>query len=382
MRRVSADVVDPEFDVADVDSNSLLAQAGWAAPHSDPIADDEAEPTVALDPQQLAPWHVPAGLREQHEHAPDRSWAAALTALVEPLDAEPTSARTGNTNAEDISHTAPVHPQVRRERQEAAAAELRAHVARESETPVVPMTIPDNTPPAPSQPSAARTNLSRWLPPPDIRHWLWMAAGGCAVVAAQLSLQAMSPEAPVVPVQGTPVPTVETTLRITTHPADAAVFVDGKPTGKTTPVNLRGLMPGLHSVELQRAGYFDSSFPVSLEAGTVTQLPELELRPLTAANAPSTGAEASAEEAPAPSPRARPKPLSSAEEGEGVLQISSQPWSLVIIDDQVVGTTPQRAIRLPAGRHVVRLVNDDLQMSKRIKVQIREGKTLKTFVNL
>ena len=61
----------------------------------------------------------------------------------------------------------------------------------------------------------------------------------------------------------------------------------------------------------------------------------------------------------------------------GVLQVNSRPWARVLIDDQFVGHTPQRALRLPAGKHRVRLVNHQFAMSKSFEVSIEAGHTIK-----
>ena len=63
------------------------------------------------------------------------------------------------------------------------------------------------------------------------------------------------------------------------------------------------------------------------------------------------------------------------EGGVGILQINSRPWARVLVDGKFVGHTPQRALRLAAGWHRVRLINDPLGMSKSLDVEIRAGQT-------
>lgn len=58
---------------------------------------------------------------------------------------------------------------------------------------------------------------------------------------------------------------------------------------------------------------------------------------------------------------------------EGTLQVNSRPWARVLVDGRFVGHTPQRALRLPAGRHHVQLVNEQLDMSKLFDVVITPG---------
>jgi hypothetical protein len=68
--------------------------------------------------------------------------------------------------------------------------------------------------------------------------------------------------------------------------------------------------------------------------------------------------------------------LSAGPVGEGTLRINSRPWARVLIDNKFVGNTPQRGLRVAAGDHSVRLVNEPLNMSKSFRIKIREGETL------
>lgn len=61
---------------------------------------------------------------------------------------------------------------------------------------------------------------------------------------------------------------------------------------------------------------------------------------------------------------------------EGILQVNSRPWARVIVDGRFVGNTPQRALKLPAGRHRVQLINEPLEMSKMLDVVITAGETI------
>jgi hypothetical protein len=62
--------------------------------------------------------------------------------------------------------------------------------------------------------------------------------------------------------------------------------------------------------------------------------------------------------------------------GDGTLRINSRPWARVLIDNKFVGNTPQRALRVAAGEHSVRLINEPLNMSKSFRVTIHEGETV------
>jgi eukaryotic-like serine/threonine-protein kinase len=61
--------------------------------------------------------------------------------------------------------------------------------------------------------------------------------------------------------------------------------------------------------------------------------------------------------------------------GEGTLRVNSTPWSEVYVDGRRIGNTPQMAIRLPAGRHVITLVNAEYNIRERFTVNIAPGGT-------
>lgn len=66
----------------------------------------------------------------------------------------------------------------------------------------------------------------------------------------------------------------------------------------------------------------------------------------------------------------------------GVLRINSLPWSQVYVDGQLAGHTPQMNLQLAAGKHRVTLVNEDMQLSKTIAVQISAGGVTTHTINL
>jgi hypothetical protein len=65
-----------------------------------------------------------------------------------------------------------------------------------------------------------------------------------------------------------------------------------------------------------------------------------------------------------------------AEAGSGTLRVNSRPWSEVYVDDRKIGHTPQLAINLAAGRHMLRLVNANFGVTRTFAVDIRSGETL------
>jgi serine/threonine-protein kinase len=59
----------------------------------------------------------------------------------------------------------------------------------------------------------------------------------------------------------------------------------------------------------------------------------------------------------------------------GQLQVVVLPYALVYVDGKRRGMTPMPALSLPAGRHTVKLVNDDLAAEKSLTVDVRPGET-------
>ncbi|NOZ85136.1 MAG: protein kinase [Deltaproteobacteria bacterium] len=59
----------------------------------------------------------------------------------------------------------------------------------------------------------------------------------------------------------------------------------------------------------------------------------------------------------------------------GKLRFDTIPWTTVYLGGKKLGVTPLVDVKLPPGRHVLRVVNEAKNINKKIEVQIREGKT-------
>ncbi|MHB8420976.1 MAG: protein kinase domain-containing protein [Myxococcales bacterium] len=79
--------------------------------------------------------------------------------------------------------------------------------------------------------------------------------------------------------------------------------------------------------------------------------------------APALPAQAPAEAAPVP--RGPP----------GKLAVRVLPWAAVYVDGQLAGTTPFEPVPIAAGRHSVRLVNDEIHAERTMTVDIKSGET-------
>ena len=64
------------------------------------------------------------------------------------------------------------------------------------------------------------------------------------------------------------------------------------------------------------------------------------------------------------------------------LRIDSQPWARVIVDDVLIGNTPQLAIKLQPGKHMVRLFNPERSLNKEISLEAHAGETIQRVEQL
>ncbi len=126
---------------------------------------------------------------------------------------------------------------------------------------------------------------------PDRRLWVIafaIAAGLCAACTAAWVLT-RTPQASAAQDAGPSdaelarIMIARTGFIVSTHPTGARIHVDGRETARFTPERVTGLTPGLHSIELKLAGYYDTNLPAVLEEGSTLVLPPVTLRPLPAA---------------------------------------------------------------------------------------------------
>ncbi len=86
---------------------------------------------------------------------------------------------------------------------------------------------------------------------------------------------------------------------------------------------------------------------------------------------------------PAPPPAPAPEQQVHAAAAEtGTLRVQTRPWSKVLVDGRMVGTTPLMNVPLSAGAHTLTFVNDDFGIHKTVKVQIEPGQTLTQVLTL
>jgi serine/threonine protein kinase len=143
-------------------------------------------------------------------------------------------------------------------------------------------------------------------------------------------------DAPATP-RGRPTPAVPATgqLAIRSTPSRAGVMIDGAWRGRT-PITVRGLSVGTHSVRIVEDGYVSETRRVAVDARAAGTTVSFQLARVRGAERP----------APAAKPGAK----------TGVLRVESRPsGAAVLIDGRVVGTTPLQISDLEPGPHQVRL---------------------------
>jgi serine/threonine-protein kinase len=154
-----------------------------------------------------------------------------------------------------------------------------------------------------------------------------------------------------------------THLAVESKPSGAHVLIDGIGRG-ATPLDLDDLEPGEHQLLLTAEGYFSEQRPVLIRpsAEHVTLVLSLIKEPPPAAE---PGAPRVAE------------PVRAAR-ASGKLNLDTTPWSTVYLGARKLGDTPLVGYSLPAGKHLLTLVNPEQNINRTVEVEISaNGTTLK-----
>jgi serine/threonine protein kinase len=200
---------------------------------------------------------------------------------------------------------------------------------------------------------------------------------------------------------------LESGFALDSVPSGAAVIVDGERLGTTTPVRVTDLAPGDHQIRLEAEGYSPWESSLHVTSGSVLDLPKATLNALKKPEKDKAGEEPRQRRAerherrarprrepryeppPAPeqasevepAPRPAPKPAA-AGGGTGTLRVQTRPWSKVMVDGRLIGSTPQMNIPLSAGSHTLTLVNDEFGLRKTLRVNIEAGEVTTKILNL
>jgi serine/threonine protein kinase len=141
-----------------------------------------------------------------------------------------------------------------------------------------------------------------------------------------------------------PAPAPRGHVLVRSTPSGATVTIDGRNAGRT-PMTLRDLEYGTHTLRIERDGYAASERRVVLS----------KTKPSSSIAATLTRAKKPAPAATPRSTKAEPKPAAAAPTS-GTLSVDSRPvGATVYVDGRVVGTTPLSIDHLAPGEHAVRL---------------------------
>ena len=173
-------------------------------------------------------------------------------------------------------------------------------------------------------------------------------------------------------------------LRVDSTPQNAEIAIDGTWTGLRTPAVLSNLEAQREiRIGLKARGYQFQERRVLLkdedEHIEATLKAQLRIGIRRTRSAPSTPEVNSRREK---LRLAQPQRTSSPEAtgglsttGEGHLSVrSTGVWAEIYLGAQKIGTTPLNGHALPAGKHLIRLVNPEMGWEKELKVQIAPGK--------
>jgi hypothetical protein len=209
-----------------------------------------------------------------------------------------------------------------------------------------------------------------------------------SAVALPTPVVAVAAPAPALEPAPKPTPLDVGIVKVTTAPAGATLYLDGKRLEGASPVTLDQIEARReHVLLVQLDGHKDAIERFTLEASEVRPL-ELKLErdaPLTPpapahhthgshAAAAAHAARPAAVVPPPVEPAAAPPPVKL--EGEGTLVVASSPWCNVSVDGQDRGPTPL-SVKLPAGKHTLVLTNAEFKITRTLPVMILPNETLR-----
>jgi serine/threonine-protein kinase len=216
---------------------------------------------------------------------------------------------------------------------------------RQSVVPTMMRQRPEDLPPV-RGPGAA---WGRWVLGP----LLSVAVGAASFFAAR----ALLPK----PQKG-PAPHPQGRLRLSSDPTGAQITLDGKLYPHFTPTTVEGDVGASLHVSFSLDGYkpkeADLVFGESERAFTA----RLEKSEAPPAPAP---APAPAPEKPSHKPAKEPKLTGSAK-----ISVHVHPWAIVYVDGNKVHQTPVVDLELPAGKHVIELINEGKNRREKISIVV------------
>lgn len=136
-------------------------------------------------------------------------------------------------------------------------------------------------------------------------------------------------------------------IRVKSRPK-ARIFINGKPAG-TTPNEITNLPVGEYNVALKHDDFPEWATQVSVEENKAAEVGHSFIKKEVR------------------------------KEGFGTLMINAQPWGVVYLDDNEIGSTPITVPKVPEGLHKVRVVRDGF---KELKVEVKVAPNKKNNLSL
>ncbi len=163
-------------------------------------------------------------------------------------------------------------------------------------------------------------------------------------------------------------------LQVTTNPSGASVTVDGKPFPHFTPTAVDGEVGASVTLGFKLDGYQPKEMEVAFVAGdhpidvTLDKVKEAPIAPppTTPTTPTADASKHDHDHDHHSSTKAPPK-----ETGTGTLSVSVRPWAIVFVDEKKLKQTPVQAFPLPAGKHMIELVNDGKGKHEKIPIVIK-----------
>ena len=206
----------------------------------------------------------------------------------------------------------------------------------------------------------------------------WVLGSHRTAPAAPPAPQVAAPQAPAQPQLGI--------VKVSSKPAGAIVFLDGKRWDQRTPVTIDSVPAGIpHTVVVQLAGFKDAEQKLTVPSGDIQKLDftleKVEESPVEKPAAVVAGPA----QAPAKTPRkpvkvaqkTKPADKTPPPQGDGFLLIGTTPYCEVLIDGAPKGVTPLPPIKLAAGKHTITLVNSRFNINRQVTVDVPVNETVR-----
>jgi hypothetical protein len=170
---------------------------------------------------------------------------------------------------------------------------------------------------------------------------------------------------------------------VTSKPPGATVTLDGRAVGQT-PTTVRVWGPGPQRVRVELAGFAAVQHDLVAERAPASLDVVLEeARRVESKAEPRAAAKGGRDKAaprkgePRTGPRTEEGDATVDPEAPGKLTLQSVPWARIIIDGKDTGRyTPVAELSVPPGKHTVKLVNDEENLSTTFQVVVKPGSTV------